>query len=151
MKTKIRALLYCLFTLLWNSGNNAQQKTEQNNVHEKSLIGIWDGTLKSSKNPLNKTWQIMRKSDGSFIKNEIWKIKGRTQKINRKGTWWTKNGNYYEQYDSDELLPTKQFRFPSPYRNPKRRPKSSIRQTIILFASIQQRPRPHYKKQKIRS
>ena len=109
MKTKIRALLYCLFALLWSSGNNAQQKTDQNNVHEKSLIGIWDGTLKSSKNPLNKSCQITRKSDGSFIKNEILMIKGRTQKINRKGTWWTKNGNYYEQYDSDEILQSKEF------------------------------------------
>ena len=97
-------LLYCLFALLWTSGNNAQQKTDQNYFHEKSLIGIWVGTFKSSKNPLNKTWQIKRKSDGTFIKNEIWTIKGRVQKINRKGTWWTKDGNYYEQYDSDENL-----------------------------------------------
>ena len=109
MKTKIRVFLYCLFALLWSSGNNAQQKTDQNNVHEKSLIGIWDGTLKSSKNPLNKTCQITRKSDGTFIKNEIWTIKGRTQKIKRKGTWWTKNGNYYEQYDSAENLQWKEY------------------------------------------
>ena len=109
MKTKIRVFLYCLFALLWSSGNNAQQKTDQNKVHEKSLIGIWDGTLKSSKNPLNKTWQIKRKSDGTFIKNEILMIKGRVQKINRKGTWWTKNGNYYEQYDSDENLQWKEY------------------------------------------
>ena len=109
MKTKIRALLYCLFALLWSSGNNAQQKIDTNNVHEKSLIGIWDGTFKSSKNPFNKTWQIMRKSDGTFIKNEILMIKGRTQKINRKGTWWTNNGNYYEQYDSAENLQSKEY------------------------------------------
>lgn len=109
MKTKIRALLYCLFALLWSSGNNAQQKIDTNNVHEKSLIGIWDGTLKSSKNPLNKSCQITRKSDGTFIKNEILMIKGRTQKINRKGTWWTKNGNYYEQYDSAENLQSKEY------------------------------------------
>ena len=109
MKTKIRVLLYCSFVLLWSSGNNAQQKTDQNKVHEKSLIGIWDGTLKSSKNPLNKTCQITRKSDGTFIKNEIWTIKGRTQKIKRKGTWWTKNGNYYEQYDSAENLQWKEY------------------------------------------
>ena len=109
MKTKIRVLLYCSFVLLWSSGNNAQQKTDQNKVHEKSLIGIWDGTLKSSKNPLSKTWQITRKSDGTFIKNEIWMIKGRVQKINRKGTWCTKNGNYYEQYDSAENLQSKEY------------------------------------------
>lgn len=55
----------------------------------------------------------------------------------------------YENYINIlELLPTKQLRFPSPKRNPKKRTKNSFRKTNRNTPSIQQRPRPHHKEQK---
>ena len=49
-----------------------------------------------------------------------------------------------EQHENNnqllELLPTKQLRFPTPKRNPKRRTKNPFRQTNRDTTSIQQRP-----------
>lgn len=50
-----------------------------------------------------------------------------------------------------EPLPTKQLRFPTPKRNLKTRTKNQFRQANRDTTSIQQKPRPHHKKQKQRS
>ncbi|OWK74658.1 hypothetical protein CBW16_04435 [Flavobacteriaceae bacterium JJC] len=107
---RIILLLHCCFVLLLNCQTATFQKNSNNQNPDQSFVGTWSGALPNSKSPIHKSWQITRKSDGSFTKSEILSIKGRMQKINRKGTWWIKDGMYYEKYDLDEIYQIMEYK-----------------------------------------
>ena len=98
------SFIYCCIALLFSCAITAQQKNKMFKKQDQNFVGIWAVSLKSTKSPFTKSWQITRKPDGTFIKNEVWSIKGRMQKINTKGNWWTKNGSYYEKNDTEEKI-----------------------------------------------
>lgn len=96
-------ITYC-FAFLLSCGNAAQQKNSTSKSQGKSLEGFWFGNFQKSGSPFQKSWQITRLSDGTFTKNEIWKIKGRMQRLNKSGIWWTKDGVYYEQDNQNKTI-----------------------------------------------
>ena len=93
-------LLNCSFALLLSCGSIDQTNSAQKE-YNKTLVGEWTGTL-TSESVLKKTWQITRTADGNFSKDELLGIGGRKQRIRRTGTWWTKNGIYFEKNNSDK-------------------------------------------------
>ena len=99
---KIMLLLNCCFALMMSCGSLGQNNSAQKE-YNKTLIGKWTGTS-TSESVMKKTWQITRMKDGLFTKDEVWMIKGRMQKFKKTGTWWTKNGIYFEKNSNNETV-----------------------------------------------
>jgi hypothetical protein len=100
MNMRIKFLLIASTTFLFLSCSNKLVKLENNKSIDARLVGTWVGNEKDKQiEGAEKSWEMNRKSDGTFVLDFKFMIKGRTQKHIETGTWWIEKGKFHEFHD----------------------------------------------------
>ncbi len=64
------------------------------------LVGTWIGSEKDKQvKGAEKSWEMIRKPDGTFILNFKIIVNEKTHKNTETGNWWIENGKFHEFHD----------------------------------------------------
>ena len=75
-------------------------KTSGGKVIDTRLVGDWEGSEEDNQlKGMTKHWQMQRTADGKFILNFNVTIEGESKPFTEKGSWWVKDGKFYELHD----------------------------------------------------
>lgn len=98
MKTDYIKLTLLLFVLA--SCSNGSMNTASGKKIDSRLVGVWTGSEQDQQlEGAQKTWEMTRNPDGTFLLNFKIIIKGESDEHTERGNWWVKNGKFYEFHD----------------------------------------------------
>ena len=95
MKNKLllAAVSFCFLL----SCSNKLITLENGRKIDSKLVGTWVGSEKDKQmEGLEKSWEMIRYSDGTFVLDFKITIEGETNSTLEKGNWWVEKGLFYE-------------------------------------------------------
>lgn len=118
---KLRNLIFFSILGLMISSCSTQMLTLSNGKQiDKRLVGNWTGSESEQQiDGVNKSWEMIRSEDGSFILDFTFTQFGKTQNSKETGNWWIENGKFNEFHNESgktdiykyEILNKNQIKF----------------------------------------
>lgn len=96
-------LILAAFGIILTSCSSQMISLANGRQIDSRLTGIWTGSEKDQQiEGAEKSWEMTRNSDGTFILDFNYKQDGETQNFVEKGNWWIEDGKFYEFHQGSE-------------------------------------------------
>lgn len=100
---RVKILLGAFTAILFLSCSSHFVRLENGKSIDSRLVGSWVGSEKDKQyENVEKSWNMIRKSDGTFSIDFKYTIDGETQEFSETGNWWIEKGTFYEYHDVSE-------------------------------------------------
>jgi hypothetical protein len=99
-----------MFTMLLCSSCSHYKSISDNKKIDTRLVGTWIGEEEDKQmKGVKKQWEMLRNDDGTF--QLLFKVitNGKVNEHIEVGTWWVKDGLFYEYHDISKLTDTYKF------------------------------------------
>lgn len=101
MKSKFFFIAFSLAIL--NSCSTNFINLDNGKKIDSRLVGTWIGSEKDKQiEGAEKSWEMVRKSDGTFVLDFQFTVNGRTRKHIETGNWWIEKGKFHEFHNESE-------------------------------------------------
>ncbi len=101
MKNKVfymAALLLCFGYISHSGAEGSSLNTEEMSADAKKFVGVWTGAFLHQDKTRRDAWTQTRKLDGTFkLVHETYHYKVLSSTEINEGTWWVKEGYFYEK------------------------------------------------------
>lgn len=90
-------IMISLLSLVISSCTSQMIRLADGNYVDKRLVGTWVGSESDQQiSGVQKSWEMKRNSDGSFILNFTYSQDGEIHNSVETGKWWIENGRFNE-------------------------------------------------------
>lgn len=116
MKIYAKLLLVCVVAIvpvmMATSCSTPQylMKTSGGKAIDTRLVGDWEGSEADNQiKGMTKHWKMQRTADGRFVLDFKATMGGETQQFVEEGSWWVKDGKFYELHDNSGKTDTYEY------------------------------------------
>ena len=113
MKISVKLLLAYFVAMVITTSCSTQQHLAPAGNGQKidlRLVGNWEGSEEDNQiKGMTKQWKMMRSKDGRFVLDFSATIEGTTQQFVEEGSWWVKDGKFYELHENSGKTDTYEY------------------------------------------